>query len=167
MIMIVVEDPNDREQLSHFLRERGYEVGVPPHRQDVLAMVRDTPPQVIILDLYVADPRGIEVLKQVREQGYTGKVIAIAGESMRSVLPEVAHLGIDQVIGGPGGRGESLSLDQVEAVILTLLHQQISKRAYALYEQRGREEGRAWEDWFEAKRQILTPHSGSTEALAQ
>ena len=31
----------------------------------------------------------------------------------------------------------------------------ISERAYALYEEHGREDGRALEDWLEAERQVL------------
>jgi len=34
-------------------------------------------------------------------------------------------------------------------------HARISKRAYALYVEHGREDGHALEDWLEAKRQIL------------
>ena len=32
----------------------------------------------------------------------------------------------------------------------------IAKRAYELYEQRGRQHGHDWEDWIEAERQILS-----------
>jgi hypothetical protein len=34
-------------------------------------------------------------------------------------------------------------------------HARISERAYALYEEHGREDGHALEDWLEAKRQVL------------
>jgi hypothetical protein len=34
-------------------------------------------------------------------------------------------------------------------------HARISERAYALYEERGREDDRALEDWLEAERQVL------------
>jgi hypothetical protein len=35
------------------------------------------------------------------------------------------------------------------------LHARISERAYALYEEHGRDEGHALEDWLEAERQVL------------
>ena len=35
----------------------------------------------------------------------------------------------------------------------------ISKRAYELYEKRGRTHGHSFEDWLEAERQILTEHA--------
>ena len=34
-------------------------------------------------------------------------------------------------------------------------HARILERAYALYEERGREDDRALEDWLEAERQVL------------
>ena len=34
-------------------------------------------------------------------------------------------------------------------------HARISKRAYALYEEHGRKDDRALEDWLEAERQVL------------
>ena len=34
-------------------------------------------------------------------------------------------------------------------------HARISKRAYALYEEHGREDHRALEDWLEAEQQVL------------
>jgi DNA-binding response OmpR family regulator len=158
MIMVVVHDPESRERISRFLEERGYEVNVPTHRQDVLPGAKDMHPLVIILDFYVADPDGLQVLKQLRAQQYTGKVIAIAGESMRGVISEASLLGVDQIVGGPDGKVGALLLDQLEAVIRLLFRQQIAERAYALYEQRGHREGFDLEDWFEAGQQILKPH---------
>jgi hypothetical protein len=34
-------------------------------------------------------------------------------------------------------------------------HERIERRAYELYEQRGRQEGRALEDWLKAERQLV------------
>ena len=34
-------------------------------------------------------------------------------------------------------------------------HARISERAYVLYEEHGREDGQALEDWLEAERQVL------------
>lgn len=39
------------------------------------------------------------------------------------------------------------------------LRARIAARAYALYQEHGREEGHALEDWLEAERQVLSPDS--------
>jgi hypothetical protein len=36
-----------------------------------------------------------------------------------------------------------------------VVHARISEQAYALYEEHGREDGHALEDWLEAERQVL------------
>jgi hypothetical protein len=33
----------------------------------------------------------------------------------------------------------------------------IERRAYELYEQRGREDGHDWDDWLQAERELATP----------
>ena len=38
-------------------------------------------------------------------------------------------------------------------------HARISERAYALYEQHGREDGHALDDWLEAERQLINQSS--------
>ena len=35
-------------------------------------------------------------------------------------------------------------------------HDRVARRAYELYEQRGRQEGRALEDWLNAERQLVS-----------
>ena len=32
--------------------------------------------------------------------------------------------------------------------------EEVARRAYELYEQRGGEDGRAWDDWFQAEREL-------------
>jgi hypothetical protein len=38
-------------------------------------------------------------------------------------------------------------------------HDTIERRAYELYEQRGREDGHDWDDWLQAEREIATPEA--------
>jgi Protein of unknown function (DUF2934) len=51
-------------------------------------------------------------------------------------------------------RNENTSSNQLEEQFQTI-HARISERAYALYEEHGREDGHALEDWLEAERQVL------------
>jgi hypothetical protein len=38
-------------------------------------------------------------------------------------------------------------------------HDDVQRRAYELYEQRGRQEGRDWDDWLQAEREIRAEES--------
>jgi DNA-binding NarL/FixJ family response regulator len=155
MIMIVTFHEELRGTISAFLSEKGYEVCVPPHRRDVIPLVKEKSPLVIVLDMYVAEPNGLEMLKELRAQNYHGKIVALAGTSVRSLMSQASQLGVDQVIGGFQGSGGALNLDQVESAIKMTLHSGIAKRAFELYESGGRRHGYALEDWLQAEREIF------------
>ncbi len=167
MIMIVTFHEEFRGKISAFLSEKGYEVCVPPHRQDVISLVKEKSPLVVVLDMYVAAPNGLDVLKELRAQHYQGKIVALAGTSVRSLMPQASQLGVDQVIGGFQGDGGALNLDQVESAIKMALRSGIAKRAFELYEARGRTRGKDLDDWLEAEREIFhkvkTLSSGESE----
>ena len=110
---------------------------------------------VIVLDMYVSEPSGLKVLRELRSQNYRGKVVLLAGKSVSSLISETWHFGVEQVIGGFQGNGESHNLDQVESAIKMALHGDIAKRAFELYEASGHPHGKDLDDWLEAERQIL------------
>ncbi|MDH5575796.1 MAG: DUF2934 domain-containing protein [Nitrospirota bacterium] len=170
--MVVTFQGEFRNRICSFLEGKGYKVCVPPHRQDMLPLVKEKNPLVILLDMYVSEPNGLKVLKELRAQNYRGKVVLLAGRSVSSLISETWHFGVDQVIGGFQGDGESHNLDQVESAIKMAIHSDIAKRAFELYEARGRTQGTHLEDWYEAERQILNlklplPSSGQTKTQAE
>lgn len=168
MIMVVTFQQEFREKISSFLTDKGYEVCVPPHRQDVVPLMKAKNPLVIVLDMYVAEPGGLEVLRELRAQNFRGKVVALAGTSVSTLMPQAFGLGVDQVIGGFQSMGGTLNVDQVESAIKMTLHSEIAKCASELYEKGGRKQGSDLENWAEAERQILKgkrllPSSEQTE----
>jgi hypothetical protein len=42
----------------------------------------------------------------------------------------------------------------VEPLVSGPTHDEIARRAYQLFEERGREPGHDWEDWFQAEREL-------------
>ena len=165
MIMIITFRDDFRNQVSPYLQAQGFEVYIPPHRQDVLPMVTEKQPLVVLLDLYVTNPNGLEVLNELREHGYKGKVIVLAGSSVSSKIPNALRLGIDQVVGGPQWVDGPFNLQfgQIVSAIRTALHSTIAKRAFELYEKRGRIHGHALDDWLNAEREFLKQKARTTK----
>ena len=155
MVLIITHYCPLRRELQEYLTHQGYEVIIPSHRHEVIPLVQESHPLVIVLDLYVADPNGLEIIEAIRRQGFTGKILVIAGTSVRNAVPEALRLGADRAIGDPQGSSAPLMSRQVEAVIRSFFHKDIQERAHKLYEERGRGPGLDWEDWFKAERQIL------------
>lgn len=167
MIMVVTFQEEFRIKISSFLSEKGYEVCVPPHRQDVFPLVKEKDPLVIVLDMYVAGPNAMEFLRELRRQNFSGKVVALSGTSVSSLMPQAFQLGVNQVVGGFHGSGGELNLDQVESAIKTVLQQSIAKRAFELYEARGRIKGKDLDNWLEAERQIFRRNVTSAPSVPE
>jgi DNA-binding NarL/FixJ family response regulator len=159
MIMIVTPDGKFRREISRYFKERKYELVIPNHRQDVIDLVKKHQPHVIILDLCIADPNGPTLLKNMRLQGCSGKIIVISSVSNRPVIGEVHKHHIDQVVSRSPTDPIMLLLDQIESTIRLLFRELISRKAYEHYLNRSCSHGNDWEDWFKAEREILKGHS--------
>jgi len=51
-----------------------------------------------------------------------------------------------------------------EPTVLIPIEQHIQQRAYELYEQRGRTDGHAWDDWLQAECEIKSPQANAAAA---
>ena len=117
MIMLLTHRQNLREQLSESLQASGYGVTIPPHRDDMVPVLKESKPQLIVLDLYVSDPCGAEDLKILRDQGYRGAIIVLSGPSMMSVLKEVYPTGIERVVQVPTKINGRYQLGELQSII--------------------------------------------------
>src|SRR5574341_493516 len=100
-ILVVDDKPMSRTRLAEFLTLRGYRVRATQDGREALAAVKQDPPQVIVLDLYVPGVSGVDLLRRLRSQGYKGWVIAVTASQDEKVLKEILELGPVDVIGKP------------------------------------------------------------------
>ena len=56
---------------------------------------------VLILDLYMSHPSGLDILRKLRIQGFGGKVVVLGGQSTQSLASEAMRLGALQIVGRP------------------------------------------------------------------
>ena len=117
MIMILTHRNAMRDQLTSYLRERNYEVCVPAHRQDVRGLMKQTQPSFIILDLYLAEPSGAHVIRTLREDGYSGRILVLSAPSMTSVLKDLFPNGADEVMQFPAEIEGQFHFGQIENAI--------------------------------------------------
>jgi len=156
MIFIISHHPKHRDTLSQFFEQRGYEICLAPHRENVYESVKQVKPHVVVLDVYLTEPNPADVLRQIRSEGFKGKVIILAGPSSSPLLSEIFRLGADQIIGGPQFSEESINLEHLESTIRSVVRPFITSRAYELFVARGGKEGnRHDEDWLQAEHEIL------------
>ena len=101
MLLIATVDPILSNHLHHTLTEKGDPFLLLGEGEDIVDSVFRHHPSLVILDLYLVHPSGIEILRQLRAEGYTGKVVALGGPSVLTLTPEATHLGALQIVGRP------------------------------------------------------------------
>lgn len=101
MILLVTHEVDFAKHMTRFLEAQGYPVMVAFQGSEVPALVTQGNPQLIIVNLYLRNPSGLEILRQLRTQGYTGKIIVLAGFSTSAEIPRAFYFGVDQVVGQP------------------------------------------------------------------
>ncbi len=100
-ILIVDDEPEILDVISQYLGHRGYRVRVAPGGAEALALIKQEPPSLIILDVYMPGINGIGVLRQLLEQKSTIPVILLTGSQDEKILAESMDLGVLEIIGKP------------------------------------------------------------------
>lgn len=165
MIMLVTYRSELRDELNAMLQAKGYETCIPSHRQDVVAVMEECHPDLILLDMYLADPSGINVLKTLRDDGYQGPIAMLSGPSMTTVLHDALPMGVDKVVHVPAQIAGRFDFGELALAIETTLKNgrqhdrkpyrgQIARRAHELYEEGGRQDGRDVDDWLRAEKEL-------------
>ncbi len=163
MIMVLTHRSDLRKQLNEVLQASGYSVAIPSHREERLSMLIEYRPVLILLDLYVSDPSGTEELRELRDHGYRGTILLLSGSSMMPVLKEAYASGITRVISIPARVKGRYLLGELQAAVRTCMQEMhaeqhkdafVARRAYELYEARGRHDGGEVQDWLQAEQEI-------------
>jgi ActR/RegA family two-component response regulator len=165
MILLVTHQEELRNQLVHALLARGHEVAIPRHREHMLTVLKDSKPELVILDLYLSDRSGAENLRLMHDYAYAGAMLVLSGPSMMPIVNVVyaSGLRVTRVVQAPADINGKYDLADLESNIKTLLdevgkrkkcHASIAKRAYELYETEGRQEGHNVQNWLRAEQEL-------------
>ena len=113
MLLIATTDPILRSHLRHLLSENGQPFLLLGKGENVASLVARHHPSLVILDFYLTHPSGIEVLRQIRAEGYAGKVVVLGGQSAQTLVPEATRLGALQIVGRPFNASQVLGAVRV------------------------------------------------------
>ena len=114
-ILIIDDDQLVRDLLVQFLSLRGYRaLGVKDGTQ-ALSMMEQTPTDLILLDLMLPGMSGVEVLRRLRGNHFTGGIIILTGSYDEELLEEAWSLHPQEVISKP------IDLEKLLAIIQLVL----------------------------------------------
>ncbi|MFQ5605076.1 MAG: PAS domain S-box protein [bacterium] len=92
-ILVVDDDPVQREVASHLLQRLGYQVSVATSGEEAVKIVQDTPHDLVILDMVMDGIDGAETYRQILKYNSTQKAIILSGFAVSQRVEEAISLG--------------------------------------------------------------------------
>ncbi len=77
-LLVVEDDQTLREGLRRVLEKSGYRVSTAVRGIDALRLIREEPPDLVVLDLMLPGLDGTYVLEKIRAEGFTAPVIILS-----------------------------------------------------------------------------------------
>ena len=100
-ILVVEDDASLRAGLERALARAGYEVETAIRGADALRVIRERPPDLVVLDLMLPGHDGTFVLERARREGFTGPVIILSARSALEDKLRGLQLGADDYVTKP------------------------------------------------------------------
>lgn len=102
-IMIIEDNPLNMKLTAELLRIGGFDLIKAIDGKSAFEMLRQTTPDLIILDLQLPDMDGIEIMKKIKSDEKTKaiKVVAVTASVMKETEEQVAKAGFDGYIAKP------------------------------------------------------------------
>ena len=114
-ILIVDDEREICDLLSEFLQRRGYRTKVAYSGEEALGKIKQEPPDLVLLDVYMPGLNGVEVLRRLVNSQFAGGIIILTASQDNELLKTALDLGAFDVLSKP------VALDQVELAVMVKL----------------------------------------------
>jgi DNA-binding NtrC family response regulator len=95
-ILVIDDEPHIRVSLKKICEDEGFDVTAVSSAGKALKCIEDEPPEIIIIDIYLPDANGIEMLKTIKDVRPETIAITITGQAdMRSAIEAMKAGAID------------------------------------------------------------------------
>lgn len=110
-VLIIDDERNILDSLSGILEDEGFSVSKATDGKEGLAIFEREAPDVVLLDVWMPELDGIQVLKKIRASNNEAKVVVISGHGTISTAVEAVKMGAYDFLEKP------LSIDKVLEVV--------------------------------------------------
>lgn len=107
-ILVVDDEDRSLRLMEAMLAPEGYEVVLAHSGQEGLEKIRDTCPDIVLLDIMMPGMNGYEVLRILRQQSNIPVIMLTAKKEVTSAL-DAFNLGADDYVRKPFMKGELLA----------------------------------------------------------
>ena len=115
-ILVVDDEPQIREMLSMYFSRHGYDTATAGDSAETLRLVKESPVDVVVLDISLADEDGLKLLEQLKKFQPGLRVIMLTGMGfVEDLLQEAQQKGADGYV------SKVLPLDELLLAIQRIL----------------------------------------------
>ena len=110
-ILIIDDDHETRLLLRENLEAAGYEVEEAKNGSEALSLHRNRPFDLLIIDMFMPEKNGLEVIMELRRENRILPIVAMSGGGelhLNGVLPIARRLGASEILQKPFTREEIL-----------------------------------------------------------
>ena len=111
--------PDIREFAKNFFKKRNITVFTASGGDEAFQIIQKEKPDLTLLDVRMEEITGVDLLKRLRQQGNSAKIIMVTGVEDENTIKETESLGILGYIHKP------LILDELEKIVLKELQKTI------------------------------------------
>lgn len=113
-VLVVDDEPQTVKYVAANLRARGYEVVTAQDGREALKVFRETPVDLVILDIMMPGPDGFEVCQVIRRESDV-PIIMLSARGQEKDIVRALNLGADDYLTKPFGVEEMLA--RIQAVL--------------------------------------------------
>ncbi len=132
-VIVIDDETSIRKTFKYMLQEEGYEVATAGTFQEGLETIRRREPDVIVTDIILGANSGVDLLREIRNQGFEVPVVMITGDPDLSTATDSLRLGAFDYLAKPVKRHRLL-----EVVFRALRHRNLLEERRRLSEERER-----------------------------
>jgi DNA-binding response OmpR family regulator len=115
-ILVVDDEPQIREMLSMYFVQHGYEASTAGNSAETLRIIKETPVDVVVLDISLAHEDGLKLLEQLKQAYPQLRIIMLTGMGfVEDLLQEAQQKGADGYV------SKVLPLDELLLAIQRIL----------------------------------------------
>lgn len=109
-VLIADDEPGFRQTARTEFGAAGFGIEEAQSGRQVLRQVSETAPDIVVIDLAMPDGEGIETIRTLRAEGYSGVIVATSGAFSAQLLRTAQLLGANGCLAKPFRKGELSAL---------------------------------------------------------